>query len=103
MKKAKRAKQTTIPEADTPLSKAVDDFIDNKIEIGELKESQSELEDKILIEMKKEGRDLMTVTHGGEQWEFEVLEESTKLRCAKKTKTPTSEKELAFPSRDGKK
>lgn len=96
MKKQKRPKQTTIPETDTPLSKAVDDFIDNKIEIGQLKESQVELEEKILIEMKKEGRELLTVTHGGEQWEFEVLHNQEKLRCAKKTKTPASEKELAF-------
>ena len=103
MKKAKKAKQTSIPGTDTPLSNAVDDFIDNKIEIGELKEAQSELEDKILLEMKKEGRDLLTVTHDGEQWEFEVLEEASKLRCAKKTKTPVSEKQLEFAGKNGNK
>jgi hypothetical protein len=93
-KKNKRAKQLTIPEADTHLSKAVDSFIENKVEMAELKVEKQEIEDKILIEMKKEGRDLMSIPHDGETYIFEIVKGEDKLRCAKTSKTAESGTEL---------
>lgn len=97
-KGSKRPKQMTIPQADTELSKAVEAFIDNKIEMAELKEEQAQVEDKIVLEMKKEGRDLMSIPHDGESYVFEIVKGDDKLRVAKTSKTPQSQAELDLKS-----
>jgi hypothetical protein len=93
-RKKKTAKQLSIPGTDTELSKVVEKFVENKIEMAELKVEKDEIQDKLMIEMKKAGKTLLKIEHAGENWIVELLSSEEKIRCAKETKTPGTEAEL---------
>lgn len=70
----------------TPLEKACEDFIENKIEQAELKLEREGLSEKILIEMKKVGKDRLVISHSGENFSFEIVQGEDALSCKKETR-----------------
>lgn len=72
----------------TPLEAACEKFIENKIEQAELKKERDELSGQILIEMKKVGKDRLILSHGGENYSFEIVHGEDNLSCKKETRTP---------------
>jgi hypothetical protein len=82
------ARQTHLDGIADDLQKACDEVIDLKIAKAEIKVKMEQACDKVIIEMKKSGRDLLKLSHSGETWEFRVLSSEEALRVAKVTKTP---------------
>ena len=72
----------------TSLEKATEVFIENKIELAELKVQRDELADKILIEMKKEKRTSLVISHDGENFSFEIIPGEDRITCKKETRSP---------------
>ena len=95
---AKRATQERLPGISNELEKAIDKFIDNKTEIADLKLEQEKLTEAIIVEMKKDGKTSVKVSHGGENYVFKVLKGEDDLRVAKVTKTPVDDSQ---PDLDG--
>jgi len=77
----------------TPLEKATEIFIENKIKIAELKKERDELSNKILIEMKKEDKQSLVISHAGDNFLFEILIGEDRLACKKETRSPVAKEE----------
>lgn len=84
------------------LQKACDEVIDLKVAKADIKIKMEQACDKVIIEMKKSGRDLLKLSHGGETWEFRVLSSEEALRVAKITKTPVAGEDEPELPLDGK-
>lgn len=76
------------PIPESPLGEACKKFVNNTKDIAELKAKKPDIEKKVLEEMKKEGRESLTVTVGNDNWTFDVKKEAEKLRCIKVTRQP---------------
>lgn len=86
-------KQLLMEGVKTDLMEAAQRFVEIKNNIAELKIDLNQQQEKILIEMKKEGRDTLVVTVGGENYFFEVKHNEDQLRCIKQTKSPVIKEE----------
>lgn len=76
------------PLPETELGKAAQAFVEVTAAIADLKNKRDTAEEKVLVEMKKEGRETLTVTVGNDNWFFEIKHEEDKLRCVKQTRQP---------------
>ena len=76
------------PVPKTPLGDACEEYIGIKRQISELKRERDLIEDKILIEMEKEGRQSLLITIDGDNWLFEIKGEAKTITCVKKTRSP---------------
>ena len=72
----------------TALEKATEVFIENKIELAELKVERDSLAEKILTEMKKEKRTSLVISHDGENFSFEIIPGEDRITCKKETRSP---------------
>jgi len=80
--------QTTLPNMPAPvLSRYAEDFIEQRKKITEEKEKLDRIGLKIVEQLKKENRRLLTLSinsiDGVERWKFEVTDTQEKLKCTK--------------------
>jgi hypothetical protein len=87
-KETEMPKQKMIKDVATPLMETAQEFVEIKTELQEKKIKLKETKDKVLIEMKKEGREMLTVTVGVDNFIFTVDHKSDDLKCVKQTKSP---------------
>jgi hypothetical protein len=82
------------PLPDSALGKAAKKFVDIRIKMQALKLDAAEQKDVVLAEMKKEGRETLTISAGAENWFFEIVHGTDDLRCTKQTRQPIPKTEL---------
>ena len=84
----KNAAQGTdlFPMPETPLGDACKKFVEVTQEIAEAKVKRDEQKKKVLAEMRREGRETLTVTVGNDNWTFEIKASEEDLRCVKATR-----------------
>jgi hypothetical protein len=70
------------------LEKAAELFVENKERVAELKIEREQLAEKIIIEMKKSGKNHLVITAAGENYSFEVIPGEERLSCKKETRSP---------------
>lgn len=75
-----------MPE-ESPLAIFSKSFVDQKQKIAEAKLKLDVIEEEMLKRMEEDGVPHFKVTVGGENYEFEIAETITHVRCAKITKT----------------
>lgn len=76
------------PVPKSPLGEAAEVFIDALIGVADAKQAVKEIGDKVIIELEKSGRSSLLITHGGDNYLFEVKKGEKKLRCVKKNRQP---------------
>lgn len=75
-----------MPE-ESPLGQAAQRFVGEKETIAAAKLRLGDIEEDILVEMKKANLPKFKVSAGGENYEFELVPGHDALRCAKITRT----------------
>jgi hypothetical protein len=79
---------TLFPLPNTPLGDAARKFAAIKEEIAERKARCNEVEEQVLDEMEKDGRERLIVTAGSDNYEFTIKTSRKRVRCVKLTRQP---------------
>ena len=84
----------------TPLGDTMEEYASKKEKLAKIKLEMTETEKILLSEMKKERVKILKCTVDGENFEFERIDGTDHIRCAKITKQPQKKKKVFSQNSD---